>query len=80
MMVTGATTAWRGFRLTTAAIQGVILDEGDHLVLISAAGNYRIDKAYVPEFVFILQTEKEQEDGHRRGLCQTLDWKTLPPW
>ena len=41
-------------------IRGMILDEGDHVVLLSGNGNYRLDKDFHPDFFYVLQTDKEQ--------------------
>jgi WD40 repeat protein len=79
MMVAGCQDGMARFwDSVSAEIRGVILDEGDHLVLISAAGNYRIDKAYVPEFVFILQTETEQEMVSVPDFAERYHWKNSP--
>ena len=50
----------------------------NHLVLISAAGNYRLDKAYQPEFVFVLQTDKEQEKVSVADFADRYHWKNVP--
>ncbi|HEX3654599.1 MAG TPA: WD40 repeat domain-containing protein [Pirellulales bacterium] len=44
----------------TVQLRGMILEEQDHIVLLSSSGNYRLDKAFEPDFLFVLQTEKEQ--------------------
>ena len=79
MMVAGCHDGMTRFLdSATAGIRGVILDEGDHLVLISASGNFRLDKAFEPEFLFILQTEKEQEMVSVADFAERYHWKNVP--
>jgi WD40 repeat protein len=79
MMVSGCQDGMARFWDTSSAtIRGVILDEADHLVLISATGNYRLDKAYEPEFVFVLQTEKGQEMLSVADFADRYHWKNVP--
>jgi|GEM_PF-633370 len=79
MMVAGTTDGMARFWDTsTAELRGVILSEADHLVLISASGNYRIDKAFEPSFVFVLQTETEQEMLSVADFARRYHWTNLP--
>ena len=79
MMVAGSQDGMvRFWDSSSAALRGVILEEGDHIVLISASGNYRIDKDCEPEFVFILQTEKEQEMLSLADFAGRYHWKNVP--
>lgn len=44
----------------TVQPRGMIMEEQDHIVLLAANGYYRLDKAFEPDFLFVLQTDTEQ--------------------
>lgn len=45
----------------TVGLKGMILEEQDHIVLLSSTGYYRLDKQFEPDFLFVLQTEDQQQ-------------------
>jgi hypothetical protein len=61
-----------------AELRGLIFDELDHIVLLSANGNYRIDPAFKPQFVFVLQAEKEQLMLSVAEFEAKYGWKNTP--
>jgi WD40 repeat protein len=71
----GTVRFWDG---PTGIIRGLILDEGDHVVLLSGNGNYRLDKAFHPDFFYVLQTEKEQLTVKVEDFANHYKWKNVP--
>jgi WD40 repeat protein len=61
-----------------AQLRGLIFDELDHIVLLSANGNYRIDPSFQPQFVFVLQAEKEQIMLSVAEFEAKYGWKNTP--
>jgi len=62
----------------TVHLRGMIIEEKDHVVLLSASGNYRLDKAFEPDFLFILQTETEQALLTVADFASKYKWKNVP--
>jgi WD40 repeat protein len=79
MMVAGSSDGtvrfWDG---PTGIIRGMILDEGDHVVLLSGNGNYRLDKGFQPDFFYVLQTDKEQLTLKVDDFASRYRWKNVP--
>ena len=61
-----------------AQLRGLIFDELDHIVLLSANGNYRVDPAFQPQFVFVLQAEKYQVMLSVAEFETKYGWKNTP--
>lgn len=61
-----------------AQLRGLIFDELDHIVLLSANGNYRVDPSFQPQFVFVLQTEKDQTMLSVAEFESKYGWKNAP--
>jgi WD40 repeat protein len=59
-------------------LRGLIFDELDHIVLLSSNGNYRIDPAFQPQFLFVLQTETEQTNLTVPQFEAKYNWKNTP--
>jgi WD40 repeat protein len=62
----------------TVQLRGMILEEQDHIVLLSSSGNYRLDKSFEPDFLFILQTEDEQAMLSVADFASKYKWKNVP--
>jgi WD40 repeat protein len=59
-------------------LRGFIFDQSDHIVILSPNGNYRIDSSHRPEFVYVVQTDKEQLLLEAGEFEAKYNWKNAP--
>jgi WD40 repeat protein len=76
MMVTGCTDRTTRFWDTASAeLRGSIIDLGGQVLLLTADGHYRVDTSHDPEFVYVVQTPKEQLTLKPADFTSKFRWK-----
>ncbi len=78
-LITGCQDATvRFWDAASAELRGVILDQEDGLLILSADGNHRFDSARQPNFVAIVQTATDQLMLSPAEFGKKFRWKNVP--
>ncbi|HEY5312496.1 MAG TPA: WD40 repeat domain-containing protein, partial [Pirellulales bacterium] len=76
LMVTGCLDRTTRFWDTASAeLRGSIVDLGSQVLLVTADGHYRVDTSHDPEFVYVVQTPKEQLMLKPADFTSKYRWK-----
>jgi len=59
----------------SSRVRGSIVDLGSQVLLVTADGHYRVDTSHDPEFVYVVQTSKEQLTLKPADFTSKFRWK-----